>query len=111
MTDEKKSGDRIRATIGNVGERSQVAVGKDINQQQTHVATALTPAEMAQLLSMFDELRMKVEHEAPPEEKEKALERVEELKEAVTAKKPDLTTIEYVRNWFEIGRASCRERV
>jgi hypothetical protein len=101
MTDERKLGDRIKATVGDVGARSQVAVGKDINQEQTHVAAAaLTPAEMAQLHSMFDELRMKVEQEAPPEEKEKALERVEELKEAVTAKEPDITTIEYVKNWF-----------
>jgi hypothetical protein len=101
MSNEKKSGDQIRATVGNVGNRSQVAVGKDIAQQQTHGAAAqLTPAEMAQLHSMFDDLRTKVEQEAPPEEKEKALERVDELKEAVTAKKPDLTTMQYVKNWF-----------
>lgn len=101
MSDEKNSGDHIKATVGNVGSRSQVAVGKDIAQQQTHGAAAqLTPAEMAQLHSMFDDLRAKVEQEAPPEEKEKALERVDELKEAVTAKKPDLTTMQYVRNWF-----------
>jgi hypothetical protein len=101
MSNKKKSGDHISATVGNVGSRSQVAFGKDIAQQQTHGAAAqLTPAEMAQLHSMFDELRAKVEQEAPPEEKEKALERVDELKEAVTAKQPDLTTMQHVKNWF-----------
>lgn len=38
--------------------------------------------------------------EAPPEKKEAALERVQELEEAVTAEKPDLTTMEYVKQWF-----------
>jgi hypothetical protein len=55
---------------------------------------------MAQLQQMFADLRAKIEQDVPPEEKEKALERVDELKEAVTAKKPDLTTMEYVKNWF-----------
>jgi hypothetical protein len=100
MSTEKNGGDYIRGTVGNVGNRGQVAVGKDITQQQTHGTSALTPAEMAQLQTMFDELRMKVEREAPPDEKEKALERVDELKEAVTAKEPDLTTMQYVKNWF-----------
>ena len=38
--------------------------------------------------------------EAPPAEKEKALARVDALEEAVTAKEPDVTTMESVRNWF-----------
>ena len=101
MNDEKKSGDFISGNIGDVGERSQVAVGKEITQTQAHGAPpVVTAAEMAQLQQMFDELRTKIEQEAPPEEKEKALERVDELKEAVTAKEPDLTTMEYVKNWF-----------
>lgn len=101
MSDEKKSGDFISANIGDVGERSQVAVGSQITQTQTHHAPpVVTEADLAQLQQMFAELRTKIEHEVPPEEKEKALERVDELKEAVTAKEPDLTTMEYVKNWF-----------
>jgi hypothetical protein len=45
-------------------------------------------------------LKTKIAQEAPAVEKDKALERVDELHEAVTAKEPDLTTMEYVRNWF-----------
>jgi uncharacterized membrane protein YgcG len=101
MSDEKRSGDYISANVGNVSDRSQVAVGKEISQAQTHGAPpAVTEADMAALRQMFDELRARVEQEAPPDKKEKALERVDELKEAVTAKEPDLTTMEYVKNWF-----------
>jgi len=101
MSDEKKPGDSISATIGNVSDRSQVAVGHHIEQSQVHGAPPLmTEAEMVQLRQMFEELKTKIAQEAPPAEKDKALERVDELQEAVTAKEPDLTTMEYVRNWF-----------
>lgn len=101
MSDEKKQGDSINATIGNVSDRSQVAVGHHIQQSQVHGAPAvMTEAEMAQLRQMFEELKTKIAQEAPPAEKNKALERVDELQEAVTAREPDLTTMEYVRNWF-----------
>lgn len=101
MSEEKKSGDSISATIGDVSDRSQVAVGHHINQTQTHGAPpVVTEEEMAQLRQMFDELKTKIAHEVPAGAQEKALERVDELQQAVTAKEPDLTTMEYVRNWF-----------
>ena len=101
MNDEKNSGDTISATIGDVGEGSQLAVGKDIAQTQIHHAPpVITQEDLAQLQRMFDELKEKIAKEAPPAEKEKALERVDELNAAVTAKEPDLTTMEYVKNWF-----------
>lgn len=101
MSEEKKSGDSISATIGDVNDRSQVAVGHHIKQTQTHGAPpVVTEEEMAQLRQMFDELKTKIAQEVPPAAQEKALERVDELQQAVTAKEPDLTTMEYVRNWF-----------
>ena len=101
MSDEKKSGDTISATIGDVSDRSQVAVGHHIKQSQVHGAPpVVTEEEMAQVRQMFDELKAKIAQDVPPAEKEKALERVDELQEAVTAKEPDLTTMEYVKNWF-----------
>jgi formate dehydrogenase maturation protein FdhE len=101
MSDEKKPGDSINATVGNVSDHSQVAVGHHIEQSQVHGAPpVMTEAEMVQLRQMFEELRTKIAQEAPPAEKDKALERVDELQEAVTAREPDLTTMEYVRNWF-----------
>jgi hypothetical protein len=101
MNDEKDAGDSISANIGDVSERSQVAVGKGITQTQTYSAPPVVTAEdVAQLQQMFDELKVRIEQEVAPAEREKALERVDELKEAVTAKEPDLTTVEYVKNWF-----------
>jgi hypothetical protein len=100
MNDEKKSFS-IESKIGNVSGGSQVAVGSDISQVRTQNASPnITEADRAALRQLFDDLKTKIEREAPPEEKEKALERVEELNEAVSAKEPDLTTMEYVRNWF-----------
>lgn len=101
MNDEKKSGDNISATIGDVSDRSQVAVGHHIEQSQVHGAPpVMTEEEMVQLRQMFEDLKAKIAQDVPPAEKEKALERVDELQEAVIAKEPDLTTMEYVRNWF-----------
>ena len=101
MSEEKKSGDSISANIGDVSGGSQVAVGHHIHQSQVHHAPPqMTEAEMVQLRQMFEELKTKIAQEVPPGEKDKALERVDELQGAVTAKEPDLTTMEYVRNWF-----------
>ncbi|MFX1355007.1 MAG: hypothetical protein ACFFGP_13700, partial [Promethearchaeota archaeon] len=101
MSEEEKSGDVIRATIsGDVS--GQVAVGKDIEQIQTigEAQPPVTEAELAELRQALADLKAKVVAEAPPETVEAAVERVEELEKAVTAEEPDLTTMEYVRNWF-----------
>jgi hypothetical protein len=112
MNDEKNSGDSISANIGDVSGQSNVAVGKGITQTQTHGAPPVVTAEdIAQLQQMFDELKATIEQEVAPAEKEKALERVEELKEAVTAKDPDLTTVEYVNNWFGKNEPSVASSV
>ena len=98
---EKLSGDVIRATIsGDIS--GQVAVGKGITQTQTIGAarTEVTEADWAELRQALADLKAKVAAEAPPEKKDSALGRVEELEEAITAKEPDLTTMEYVKRWF-----------
>ncbi len=101
VSEATKRGDSINATIsGDVS--GQAAVGKGISQTQTRVSTApaVTAAELAELKKLLTDLQAKVAAEAPAEKKEAAVERVEELKEAVTAEKPDLSTMEYVKNWF-----------
>jgi hypothetical protein len=88
-------GDHISGYIGgNVS--GQVAIGRDIAQTQT----VLTAAETAELAQAFAGLRDKVAAEAPPEQRQAALERVDELEQAVQKEQPDLTTMEYVRKWF-----------
>jgi len=100
MDEKGKSGDVIHANIsGPVS--GQVGVGKDITQTQTVGARPqATEADLAELRRMLVELKAKVEAEAPDETKGAALERVDELEEAITAKEPDLTTMEYVKRWF-----------
>lgn len=92
MSDEKESGDSFNVTIGDVS-GGQVAVGK-------HISQTLTKTESVQFEQMFEDLKAEVEQKAPPEEKKEAVAKVTELKEAITAKEPDLTRMEAVRNWF-----------
>jgi hypothetical protein len=97
---DKRSGDTIHAKIsGQV--TGQVAVGKDITQAQVvgHQGP-VTEADLAELRQLLGDLRAKVAAEVPAERRTAALERVQELELAVTAKEPDLTTMEYVKQWF-----------
>ena len=91
-------GDVIQATIGN--NVSQVAVGKNIRQQQNSSSVEVTEADLKQLSEMFAGLKQQIEQQAPPEVKAAALERVEELQQEITSKKPELSTFDYVKNWF-----------
>lgn len=81
---------------------SQVAVGNDITQTNTVNGDRpqVTSAELAELYQMLIRLKAQVEAQAPAEKKAACLERVVELEAAVTAEKPDLTTMGYVKNWF-----------
>ena len=101
MNEEQKSGDDIRADItGDIS--GQVAVGKGITQIQNIGVPrpGVTETELAELRQILADLKAQVEAQVPPELKGAALERVGELEGAVTADKPDLTTMEYVKNWF-----------
>jgi len=91
-------GDIIQATIGD--NASQVAVGKNIHQQQNSSNTQVTQADLQQLRALFDEFKQQVEQQAPPDKKAAAMERVEELHQEITSQKPELSTFEYVKNWF-----------
>jgi hypothetical protein len=94
------TGDTISAQItGAVS--GQVAVGKRIAQQQTPGAADVTPDELAQLRQAFADLRADIAAQAPPERQAAAVERVEELEQAVLAEEPDMTTIAYVGRWFK----------
>ncbi|MGQ0570721.1 MAG: CHAT domain-containing protein [Armatimonadota bacterium] len=95
----ERPGDTISANIsGSVS--GQVAVGKDITQ--THVVTGagVTEADLATLRGLIAALTTEVEAEAPTGQRAAALDRVKELEQAVTAKEPDLTTMERVKQWF-----------
>lgn len=100
MNEQPKPGDSIQATISG-GVSGQVAVGKNIAQTQVTTARPeVTEADRAELRQLLADLRAQVAANAPPEAKDAALERVDELGEAIAAKEPDLTTMEYVTRWF-----------
>jgi hypothetical protein len=99
MSKKPKSTQGVRVTVG--GDVSgQLAAGRHIKQVSTSITTAVTEAELEELRQVLKELHARVEAKAQPDKKEAALERVGELEQAVTEKKPDLSTMEYVRNWF-----------
>lgn len=93
-------GDHITGTFtGNV--TGQVAVGKNISQtHQVGAPEPVTDAEREELRQLFAQLKAEVASQAPPDQKAAALERLDELEEAVQAEEPDLNTMEYVKRWF-----------
>ena len=103
MKKRDKPGDSITASFsGPVS--GQVAIGKDITQtQRVGAAAGFTQVEEAEFRNLFASLKEQVAAEAPPDKKTQALEQVEELHQALSAEKPDRTTLtkmEKVKNWF-----------
>jgi len=100
MSKKKDTGDKITANItGDIS--GQVAVGKNISQvQRITKSTEVTKEELNELQELFSSLRKEVVEQAAPDKKDSALERVEELEQAVISEKPDISTMEYVQNWF-----------
>jgi hypothetical protein len=99
MTKSKpKPGDKIHIE----GVSGQVAIGNNNVQTQniSRDSVTITKDELEALNKMFKEVKEQVAQEAPADMQEKALEKVTELEEAVKTEKPDITTMEYVKNWF-----------
>jgi hypothetical protein len=99
----KSDTSRVHAVIkidGSVA--GQVAVGNDITQniEQFSRTEPITDAELADLRALIADLRAQVAADSPPECRESALERIDELAEAVTADQPELGTARYVMGWF-----------
>lgn len=96
--DRRSSNYRVDVSGGVTG---QVAVGQDIQQTSIEVGSpGPTQDELAELKNVLRELRARVSDEAPAAARDAAIERVDELKEAITAPAPDLSTMEYVKGWF-----------
>lgn len=74
------------------------AIGTDIRQQV--YLSALTDAERAELRSEVEQLRAAMLEEAPPDLKEEASQRADELAAAVLTDRPDLSTLERLRDWI-----------
>lgn len=100
MSGDEKQRTDIRATVsGPIS--GQVAVGAGITQTQSVISAAsVTQEDVRVLKQLIDDLQARVENAAPTDKKSAAHERVAELEQAITAKVPDLTTMEYVSHWF-----------
>jgi hypothetical protein len=93
-------GDRIEAHIGN--NVSHVNVGKNIHQTTTqHASHEITSIDIANIRELFVQLTDAIEVDAPPDKREAAKERIQELEKELVSQKPDITTMEYVKKWFE----------
>jgi hypothetical protein len=99
MSNNSEPNQSISPTIsGDVS--GQVAVGNNIHQSRSENHQTVTTGEVQELQALLAQLKSKVEVEAPADKKAAALERVDELQQAIAEKKPDLSTMEYVKNWF-----------
>jgi len=80
----------------------QVAIGNNINQTQTikNISSQASEADLEALHNLIENLKKQISNKVPVDQQERAIERVSELEEAITAEEPDLTTMEYVKNWF-----------
>jgi hypothetical protein len=81
----------------------QVAIGNDINQRYVRIQNevpTVTESDLSELRQAVEAVKAQIVAEVPPDQQGAALERVDELQEAVVAKEPDLTTLQYVRKWF-----------
>jgi hypothetical protein len=95
-------GDNISADLSGATVSGAVGVGKGIDQRQAvgEMTTQVSAAEIADLRAAFDAMRAQVRSEAPEDKRDAALERVDELEEAVVTDEPDPATAGYVKNWF-----------
>jgi hypothetical protein len=99
MSKKPKSTQGIQLRVdGDVS--GQVAAGENITQMSTSATSKVTEAELEELHQLLATLRAKVEVQAQSDKKNVALERVGELEQAISEKKPDLSAMENVRNWF-----------
>lgn len=102
-SDQDRRGDHISANIsGPVS--GQIGVGKDIAITRSSGSPApITEQEIAQVAELKGEiaaLRAQIEVESPPETKDEALEKVQELEDAIASEKPDPTMLIKVQGWF-----------
>jgi hypothetical protein len=98
----KYEDDRVRGIIKvGGGVHGQIAVGNGIVQNlERNRGGTVTDADQADLRALLHALRVQVAAEAPSDRRAGALERVDELTEALTTEEPEIGTVRYVLGWF-----------
>jgi hypothetical protein len=83
------------------GVSGQIAVGHHIRQSQhTSSEGPVTETDLAELRHLVEALAARVAAEAPPESRDSALDRVDELGKALDPARPRVHTLAAVRDWF-----------
>ena len=82
-----------------VGDGGNIIKGNNI-QVGNYNRMILSEADLKGLHETFSGLNKEIESSAPPEIKEQALQRANELQRAVLADKPDTSTMLNIRDWF-----------
>ncbi len=102
MSEQEKGGKSYTAHITG-GVSGQFAQGDGNVQVQTVGAGKATEADIAEVRRMIEELKGRIESEAPPEKKEEALQQVQELQEAIQSKDPEDVPdrLSSVKSWFK----------
>ena len=102
MTEERKPDPgSISINVSGTNEGA-IAGGSDIQQTVSHVTIAGPPSaeELRALADEFTKLRATIEREAPPELKDRALERIDDLEGAASAEEPNVSILAATRDWF-----------
>ena len=102
MSEQDKAGRSYTAHI-NGGVNGQFIQGDGNYQVQTIGTGPVTEADLAEVRKLLEELRARVEAEAPPEKKEEALQQVKELQETIEIKDPEDVPdrLGGVKSWFK----------
>jgi serine/threonine-protein kinase len=103
----EKPGGSVINISGNTGQLifggGHVVQFGNISGGQINIGPAVLPPAGPPPLPLgeiFAHLEARLTAEAPPDKREAALERLAELREAITASPPDQQTMVYVKNWF-----------
>jgi hypothetical protein len=93
--------DWIKANISGTNYGMVIIGNSNTQVHNQEVITAPSEEDRASLNQLLAGLRQRVAQEVPTEKQAPALERVGELEEALSVSEPDLSTMEYVKKWFE----------
>lgn len=102
MSEQEKAGRSYTAHVsGSVS--GQFIQGDGNYQVQTAGTGPVTEADLAEVRKLLEELRARVEAEAPPEKKAEALQQVKELQETLETKDPEDVPdrLGGVKSWFK----------
>lgn len=93
-------GDSYSANIGGSVSGGQIAVGREVDQQQANGVGALSGEERAELHGLLEALRAKVAAEAPESKRAVAAMCVDELEGALVTDEPEPSKIAAIGRWF-----------